>query len=79
MENIPPALIPKLLEAPALPAPPDVVPNVTNRSDDQIWFYVCVALCGFFTSVFLILRLYTKLRIVSKLDLADCECPLRNL
>lgn len=78
-QDIPPALIPKLLEAPALLAPDNVIPNVTNRSDDQIWFYVCISLCAIFAGIFLLLRLYTKLRIVAKLDIADCEYSVKSV
>lgn len=61
-----------LLEGPALTPPNGVIPSVTNRSDEQHWYYVCVSFCTVVPGVLLLLRLYTKLRIVRKVDLTDC-------
>ncbi|KAF2464557.1 uncharacterized protein BDR25DRAFT_95504 [Lindgomyces ingoldianus] len=68
-----PALVAALLEGPALPYPggSDGTWQPTVHSRDQLWYYVCVSLCTAFSGIFIILRLYTKLRVVHKLDLSD--------
>ena len=62
-----------LLEGPALNPPKGVIPHITNRSTEQDRFYVCVALCTVIQAIFLLLRLYTKVRIVRKVDITDCR------
>ena len=61
-----------LLDGPALQPPPGVVANVTNRSDEQFWYYVCISVCTVIPGNLLCLRFYTKLRIIRKVDLTDC-------
>ncbi|KAL8914310.1 MAG: hypothetical protein Q9171_001030 [Xanthocarpia ochracea] len=60
-----------LLDGPALQPPPGVVANVTNRSDEQFWYYVCISVCTVIPGNLLCLRFYTKLRIIRKVDLTD--------
>ncbi|KAL8858966.1 MAG: hypothetical protein Q9178_004447 [Gyalolechia marmorata] len=60
-----------LLDGPALQPPPGVAANVTNRSDELFWYYVCVPVCTVIPGILLCLRLYTKLRIIRKVDLTD--------
>jgi hypothetical protein len=40
-------------------------------------FYTCVSLCAGISGALVILRMYTKIRIVRKLDLSDCEIHLQ--
>lgn len=62
-----------LLAGPALPPPPGVIAHFSRTSPDQKWFYICVPLFTIIPGIFILLRLYTKLKIVRKLDLSDCE------
>ncbi|KAI4255881.1 MAG: hypothetical protein L6R42_006511 [Xanthoria sp. 1 TBL-2021] len=48
-----------LLDEPALRPPKGQVSKLTNRSDEQSWYYVCVAVCTVVAGVFLLLRLPT--------------------
>ena len=62
----------RLLE-PALGTPPGVVSHFpTTRSSIQAWFYVTGTLSAVVPGSLLLLRFYTKWRIVRKLDLIDC-------
>ena len=45
----------------------------TTHSDEQAWFYVAATLSAVVPGTLLFLRLYTKLRIVRKVDLTDCS------
>lgn len=61
------------LNQPALSTPPGTVSHFpTTHSREQAWYYVCATLCAVITGTFLLLRLYTKVRIVSKVDVTDC-------
>lgn len=60
------------LDGPALLPPPGVTSHLTNSSSQQNWYYVFISLCTVIPGVLLLLRLYTKIRIVRKLDLTDC-------
>ena len=64
------------LNQPALSTPPGIVSHFpTTHSRVQVWYYVCAALCAVTTGTFLLLRLYTKVRIVRKVDVTDCLLP----
>lgn len=65
-----------LLEEPALQPPKGQVSELTNRSDEQSWYYVSVAVCMVVAGVFLLLRLYTQWSIVRRMDVTDCLSPL---
>jgi len=67
-----------LLDGPALDPPPGIVAHFSRTSPDQKWFYICAPLFTVIPGIFMILRFYTKLRIVRKLDLADCESDLKH-
>ena len=61
------------LQAPALQAPSGVISQFpTTHSSDQAWFYVAATLSAVVPGTLLLLRLYTKLRIVRNVDLIDC-------
>ena len=61
------------LEGPAGRTPPGVVPHLTNSSEDQKWYYVGVVTCLVIAGIFVVLRFYTKLRIIRRTDLSDCK------
>lgn len=62
------------LQEPALQTPPGVISQFpTTHSDEQAWYYVCAILSSIIPGTLLILRLYTKLRVVRKVDLTDCS------
>lgn len=62
------------LQHPALETPPDVVSRFpTTHSDEQAWFYVSATLSAVVPGTLLLLRLYTKLHVVRKVDLTDCS------
>ena len=61
-------------QRPALPTPPGVVSDFpTTASPDQFWLYVTAVLCSVIPGLLLILRLYTKMRIIRKTDMSDCS------
>jgi hypothetical protein len=67
---------PDLLYGPAMKAPPGVFPLPLGRtSPDQKWYFICVPLFTIIPGFFLMLRLYTKVNIVRKVDLTDCKNP----
>ena len=62
------------LQEPALETPPGVISRFpTTHSDEQAWFYVAVTLSAIVPGTLLLLRLYTKLRVVRQLDWTDCS------
>lgn len=65
------------LHEPALETPPGVISQFpTTHSDEQAWYYVCAVLSTVVPGTLLLLRLYTKLRILRKMDVTDCSIPL---
>lgn len=61
-----------LLE-PALSRPSGVISHFpTTNSSEQAWFYVTGTLSAVIPGILLLLRLYTKWRVVHMLDLIDC-------
>lgn len=51
--------------------PPGVEAHVTNHSDEQRFFYLCITLATVVPGVLLLIRLYTKARIMKKIELSD--------
>ena len=63
-----------LLQGPSSDTPPGVVSQFpTTHSDEQAWFYVSATLSAVVPGTLLLLRLYTKLRVVRKVDVTDCS------
>jgi hypothetical protein len=60
------------LDEPALDPPPGVVPHFSTSSYDQRWFYVAAAFCTVVPGVLFAMRLYTRIRIIRKMDVTDC-------
>ena len=64
------------LQIPALKTPPGVTSQFpTTYSSEQAWFYVAATLSAVVPGTLLLLRLYTKIRIVRNVDLIDCSTP----
>ena len=63
------------LDGPALLPPAGATSDLTNKSSQQNWYYFFISLCTIIPGVLLLLRLYTKINIVRKLDLTDCLTP----
>lgn len=62
------------LQQPALRTPPGVISQFpTIHAGHQVWYYVCVTLASVVPGILLLLRWYTKLRVVRKVDLIDCS------
>ena len=62
------------LMEPALDTPPGVISQfLTIHTNAQAWYYVCATLATVIPGTLLLLRMYTKLRIVRKMDLTDCS------
>ena len=64
------------LQEPALKTPSGVISQFpTTKSHEQVWFYIAVTLSTVVPGTLLLLRLYTKLRIIRKVDIIDCSIP----
>lgn len=62
------------LQEPASMTPSGVISQFpTTHSKEQAWFYVTASLTAVVPGTLLLLRLYTKLRIVRKVDWTDCS------
>lgn len=61
-------------EEPAMQPPPGEEAHVTNRSDEQRFFYLCITVATIVPGVLLLIRLYTKARLMKKVELSDCSC-----
>ena len=62
------------LYEPALETPSGVISQFpTTHSDEKAWFYVFATLSAVVPGILLLLRLYTKLRVVRKVDVTDCS------
>jgi len=70
---------PLIGQLPAMRAPPGVAVHLTTSSPEQKWYFICVPLFSIIPGIFIILRVYTKLKIVKKLDCADCKFCFREL
>lgn len=65
-----------ILLTPALDTPLGVISHFpTTHSSEQVWFYITATLSAIVPGTLLLLRLYTKWRIVRQLDLIDCLAP----
>ena len=61
---------------PALPPPPGVIPDFQDPFSLRPYHNVAASLAISFSGFFLILRLYTKARIIRHFNLEDCEHDL---
>ncbi|KAI4122827.1 MAG: hypothetical protein LQ341_007264 [Variospora aurantia] len=58
-------------EEPAMQPPPGEEAHVTNRSDEQRFFYLCITVATVVPGVLLLIRLYTKAKLMKKVELSD--------
>ena len=59
---------------PALETPPSAISQFpTTHSEEQAWFCVFATFSAVVPGVLLLLRLYTKLRVVREVDVTDCS------
>lgn len=63
----------QLLLLPALQAPPGADTYFTLHSSVQVYDRVTIALCIALPGILILLRAYTKLVVVKKVDIADCK------
>lgn len=69
-----PTIMADPLQVPALQTPAGVISQFpTTYSSEQAWFYVAATLSAVVPGILLLLRLYTKIRIVRNVDLIDCS------
>ena len=59
---------------PALKTPPGVTSRfpITHSDAARVWFDVCATLSTVVAGTLLLLRIYTRLRILRKVDMTDC-------
>ena len=67
------AIIEFILNGPALAPPKGVTPQLDGHWDEQYWWYIVVSLCMGIMAVFILVRIYTKWKIVKKFEAADCR------
>jgi hypothetical protein len=64
---------------PAFPAPPGVTPNFTNPESIASQIVLCTVLTLVFMIPFFALRMYTKKRILERIDPEDCKYSIRPI
>ena len=67
------AALRKLLEGPAMSPPAGVVPNFDDPANLDVYATLTVTLCVAFSTVAVVLRMYTKVFILRVLAWEDCE------
>lgn len=76
MVNISPALWEQLKKVPALPPPPGVTSNLGNREVPNHFEWIITAILGFtFTTILVLIRIYTKFFIIKSHGWEDCKLP----
>lgn len=65
------------LGGPAMAPPPGVAPDSLQESNSVFsWFIMTIVLCITLSTLAVVMRLYTKLRIIRQIGWEDCECRL---
>lgn len=59
--------------SPAMAPPPGVVPNFENPESLRKWWILMMCMCMSFSTIFILLRLYTKLILIKSHAWEDCE------
>ncbi|KAI0974904.1 hypothetical protein F4678DRAFT_421202 [Xylaria arbuscula] len=70
--SLSPAQQQAILDGPALPPPPGVVPNFTNPSNLETLTYAVLGLCVFLATLFILLRAYGRWYLVRTISVGDC-------
>lgn len=65
----------KLLDGPAMAAPPGMHHNYVNPTNLNAQFYVAVIICLTVSVLAVCMRMWTKIRLVRKIVLEDCNPP----
>lgn len=77
MVNISPALWEQLKKVPALPPPPGVISNLANREVPNHFEWIITATLGLtFTTILVLIRIYTKFFIIKSHGWEDCKLKL---
>ena len=60
---------------PGLEPPPGVIPNLVNPKDELFtWWILMMCMCSISSTIFVFVRMYTKLALVKSHGWEDCEC-----
>jgi hypothetical protein len=60
-------------EGPALTPPMGAKSDFSGHSEGEMYYYILLPLFTILSGILLILRIYTKLTVVRKFNVADCE------
>lgn len=63
------------LDGPALAPPPHVVPNFENPPNNNPLAHAILAVNLVFSSLFLLIRAYSKIFCMKRVEVEDCELP----
>lgn len=66
-------LLQKALDGPAMAPPPGVKPNFVNPPNLEKEFYVDLILCLTISVLVVCMRMWTKARLVRKIQIEDCK------
>ncbi|KAF2267550.1 hypothetical protein CC78DRAFT_576918 [Lojkania enalia] len=69
--NLPPAMLDIILNGPALQPPVGAIPHLDGHWDEKYKFYIVISLCMAIMAIFILVRIYTKLRVVGGFEPAD--------
>jgi hypothetical protein len=72
MTPSPAQIMAQMLAARALKPPPGADTTMTLDSPEQVWFLIVAITCIAIPGLFLIVRIYTKLAVVRRFEIADC-------
>lgn len=67
-----PNLLEKVLNLPALPSPKGTVSHLVDHWEKMYLLHIVVSLCMVIMGLFITFHVYTKLRAIRKLEIADC-------
>jgi hypothetical protein len=73
-----PEILEKALNGPALPPPKGIIPHLVNHSEKENLLYIVGSLCMGIMGILITVRIYTKLRVIRKLEAADCMYQLQG-
>lgn len=61
-----------ILNSPVRDPPPGITQHIDAHREDEYWYYITNSLCFAIISIMVILRAYTKIKIIRKYEAADC-------
>jgi hypothetical protein len=68
-----PAMLEAIKNGPALALPEGETSHLDSPWDERYWLYIDVSLCMAIMGIFILIRIYTKWKIVKKWEAADCK------